>query len=135
MRLKGFPDSHQDLVEDATRAFAFLGTIMEDGSPQVTPMWFNTDGENILINTARGRIKDRNMRRRPEVALAIVDPHNPYRYVQVRGKVIDYTEEGADEHINALCAKYTGQQVYPWKAPGEVRVRYTIKPKAINSKD
>jgi PPOX class probable F420-dependent enzyme len=135
MRLKGFPDNHQDLLEDSTRAFAFLSTIMEDGSPQVTPMWFNTDGEHILINTARGRIKDRNMRQRPQVALAIVDPQDPYRYVQVRGTIIDQTEEGADDHINALCYKYTGREVYPWKAPGEVRVRYTIQPKAFSPKD
>jgi PPOX class probable F420-dependent enzyme len=135
MRLKGFPESHQDLLEDSKRAFAFLGTIMADGSPQVTPMWFNTDGEHILINTARGRVKDRNMRLRSAVALAIVDPQNPYRYVQVRGNVIHFTEEGADEHINALCAKYTGQKVFPWKKPGEVRVRYIIQPKAFSPKD
>jgi len=135
MTLKSFPDSHRDLLDDDKRAFAFLGTIMDDGSPQVTPIWFNTDGENILINTARGRVKDRNMRQRPEVALAIIDPQNPYRYVQVRGIVVDATEEGADQHINALSAKYTGQPVYPKKAPGEVRVRFTIQPKAFNTKD
>ena len=74
------------------------------------------------------------MRQRSEVALAIVDPQDPYRYVQVRGAVIAITEEGGDDHINALCAKYTGQLVYPWKAPGEVRVIYTIRPKSIFGK-
>lgn len=134
MSLEWFPESHQDLLRDDARAFAFLGTIMDDGTPQVTPVWFNTDGENILINSARGRVKDRNMRQRSEVALAIVDPQDPYRYVQVRGAVIAITEEGGDDHINALCAKYTGQLVYPWKAPGEVRVIYTIRPKSIFGK-
>jgi PPOX class probable F420-dependent enzyme len=128
-----FPESHRDLFEDAKPAFAFLATIMDDGSPQVTPMWFNTDRENILVNTARGRVKDRNMRQRPEVAMAIVDPDDPYRYVQVRGTVIGYTEEGADEHINALSAKYMGKEVYPSKSPEEVRIKYTIRPKSITS--
>jgi len=135
MPISWFPESHQDLLRDDVRAFAFLGTIMDDGTPQVTPVWFNTDGENILINSARGRVKDRNMRQRPEVALAIVDPQDPYRYVQVRGTVIAITEEGGDDHINALCAKYTGKPVYPWKASGEVRVIYTIRPKSTFLKE
>jgi PPOX class probable F420-dependent enzyme len=132
MLSKKISDEYRDLFEDETRAFAFLGTIMHDGSPQVTPVWFNTDGENILINSARGRVKDRNMRARPQVALAIVDPQDPYRYVQVRGKVVELNEEVGDEHIDALAAKYINQQEYPWKAPGEVRVRYTILPKSVS---
>lgn len=130
-----FPESRRDLFDDKKRAFAFLSTIMEDGSPHVTPMWFNSDGEKILINTARGRVKDHNMRVRPDVALAIVDPEDPYRYIQVRGTVIHYTEEGGDEHINALSFKYTGNAVYAGKAPGEVRVRYTIRPKSFSPKE
>src|SRR5574339_127684 len=95
-----------DLLNDETKAFAFLGTTMPDSSPQVTPIWFNTDGEHILINTAKGRQKDRNMRARPQVALTILDPKKPYRYIQIRGVIVETTEEGAAEHISALSRKY-----------------------------
>lgn len=128
-----FPEEHRDLLEDEKRAFAFLGTVMDDGTPQVTPVWFNTDGEYILINSAKGRVKDSNMRARPEVALAIVDPEDPYRYIQVRGTVVEFSEEAGDEHINALAAKYINKQVYPGKSPGEVRVRYAVRPKSVSS--
>ena len=80
--LKEVPENFLDLLADETRAFAYLATVMKDGSPQVTPVWFNTDGEYILVNSAKGRVKDRNMRKRPQVALAIADPKNPYRYMQ-----------------------------------------------------
>jgi PPOX class probable F420-dependent enzyme len=115
-----------DLIEDGTRAYAFLGTIMPDGSPQVTPVWFNTDDEHILINSAEGRVKDRNMRARPAVAMTIIDMKNPYRYLQVRGRVVEITEEGAVDHISTLSVKYTGG---PFSVPaGETRVIYKIKP-------
>ncbi len=122
------PDSHRDLLTDEKRAFVFLGTTMSDGSPQVTPIWFSTDGTHILINTAVGRVKDRNMRSRPTVALCIADPANPYRYLQLRGKVIERTLKGADEHIDALSAKYTGNPKYQNRQPGQVRVIYKILP-------
>jgi PPOX class probable F420-dependent enzyme len=115
-----------DLVEDETKAFAFLSTIMPDGSPQVTPVWFNTDADHILINSAKGRVKDRNMRARPAVAMTIMEMENPYRYLQVRGRVVEITEEGAVEHINTLSAKYFGR---PFSLhQGEIRVIYKIKP-------
>lgn len=133
MLSKRIPEEYRDLLEDGKRAFAFLGTIMPDGSPQVTPVWFNTDGDHILINSARGRVKDRNMSARPDVSLAIIDPDDPYRYIQVRGTVIEQNEEAGDEHINALASKYINQKVYPWKSPGEVRVRYTILPKSVST--
>jgi PPOX class probable F420-dependent enzyme len=115
-----------DLLDDQTRAFAFLGTIMPDGSPQVTPVWFNTDGDEFLINSAKGRVKDQNMRARPDVALAIMDLDDPYRYLQVRGTVVEITEEGALEHINILSGKYFGR---PFSLPeGEIRVIYKIRP-------
>jgi PPOX class probable F420-dependent enzyme len=94
------PESHRDLLRDDIRAFVYLATQMADGSPQVTPVWFNTTGEYILVNSAKGRVKDKNMRRHPMVALCIQDPANPYRYVQVRGKVVEITEEDADAHID-----------------------------------
>jgi PPOX class probable F420-dependent enzyme len=123
--LKEFPDAFQDLLEDETRAFAYLATVMADGSPQVTPVWFNTDDEYLLVNSARGRVKDRNMRKRPQVALAIADPKNPYRYAQVRGTVVDFTEQMAAEHIDALAKKYTGADQYA--NARDDRVMYKIK--------
>ena len=91
--MKAIPESHQDLLKDETKAFVYLATIMKDGSPQVTPIWFNTDGEYILHQFGKGRVKDKNMRARPNVALCIADPKNPYRYMQIRGKVVEITME------------------------------------------
>ncbi len=125
------PESFRDLVAFEKRAFAHLATVMPDGSPQVTPVWFDYDGTYILINSARGRVKDRNLRRNPHVALAISDPANPYRYLQIRGRVVEITEEGADAMIDRLSYKYTGQPVYPWRRPGEQRVTYKILPLRI----
>ncbi len=122
--MKGFPESHKDLLEDATRAFAYLATLMPDGSPQLTPLWFNTDGEYCLVNSSKGRVKDRNMRQDPRIALVIADPKDPYRFVQVRGRVAEVTEKGGLDHINALSMKYHGK---PWTArAGQVRVIYKI---------
>ena len=90
------PEELQDLLTDKKKAYVYLATLMSDGSPQVTPVWFNTDGEHILINSAVGRVKDRNMRAHPNIALCITDPADPYRYIQIRGKVVEYTTEGAD---------------------------------------
>lgn len=129
--MKNFPKKFQDLLKDETRAFAFLGTTMPNGSPQVTPLWFNVDGDFILINSAQGRQKDLNMRARPNVALAIVDPKDPYRYFQIRGKVVKVTEEGGDAHIHALSHKYRGRDYTLVK--GQVRVIYKIQPKKFSS--
>lgn len=125
--MNAIPESHRDLLQDQTAAFAYLATLMPDGSPQLTPLWFNTDGEFILINSALGRVKDRNMRARPRVAILIVDPKNPfYRYLQVRGRVVEVTEHGSLDHINALSLKYHGK---PWTpVRGQTRVIYRILP-------
>ena len=121
-----FPSEYQDLFRDETKALLYLATIMPDGSPQVTPVWFNTDGEYILINTNEGRVKDRNMKARPQVAMVIQDPSDPYRYLQIRGEVAEYTREGADEHINQLSLKYDNQ---PWTyRKGQKRIIYKIRP-------
>jgi PPOX class probable F420-dependent enzyme len=101
---------------------------MPDGSPQVTPVWCDYDGQHVLINSAKGRVKDRNMRRDPRVGLDIVDPDNPYRHLSIRGRVVSIDENGADEHIDKLAKKYLGQERYPRRAPGEVRVIYKIEP-------
>lgn len=126
------PDSHLDLIKDETRAFASLATLMNDGSPQNTPIWFNTDGTHILINSAEGRVKDRNMRRNPRVAVVITDPKDPYRYIQIRGKVVEITTKGAREHIDRLSKKYTGRDIYTSGPADEIRVTYKILPESIS---
>lgn len=128
------PESHLDLLEDETKAFGCLATLMKDGSPQLTPIWFNTDGKHILINSAKGRVKDRNMRRDPRVAFVIVDPSNPYRYIQVCGKIIEITTKGAREHIDALAKKYRGLDKYSSGSAEEVRVTYKILPEKITAR-
>lgn len=120
------PEKYLDLFEK--RAFAHLATLMPDGRPQVTPVWCDFDGTYIRINSAKGRQKDRNMRRDPRVALSLQDPGNPYRYLEIRGRVVDITEEGADAHIDSLAKKYLGVDTYPYRGRGEVRVMYKIKP-------
>lgn len=125
------PKDYLDLLKDETKAYLFLATTMADGSPQVTPVWFSAEGEHILVNTAKGRVKDRNMRARPHVALVIQDPATPYRYLQIRGRVDGITEEGGDEHINALSLKYDGK---PWKkTEGQTRVIFKIFPEHVDA--
>ncbi len=121
-----FPTEFLDLLHEETKALLYLATIMPDGSPQVTPVWFSTDGEHVLINTNEGRTKDRNMKARPRVAMTIQDPKIQDRYLGIRGEVIGYTKEGADEHINQLSLKYYGR---PWNyRKGQQRIIYRIKP-------
>jgi PPOX class probable F420-dependent enzyme len=125
------PDKFADLFKK--KAFANLGTLMRDGSPQVTPVWCDYDGKHIRVNSALGRVKDKNIRRDPRVALSIQDPENPYRYLEVRGKVVDISQNGADDHIDSLAQKYLGQAKYPGRRPGEVRVLYKIEPEKFSS--
>ena len=121
-----FPKDFLDLVDKDSKALLFLATIMPDGSPQVTPVWFDTDGEYILINTNEGRVKDKNMKVRPKVAMSIQDPNDMYRYLGLRGEVVNYTTEGADEHINKLSLRYGNKQ---WKyREGQRRIIFKIKP-------
>lgn len=128
---QAIPDSHKDLLEKA--AFGSLGTLMKDGQPQVTPVWVDYDGKYVRINSAKGRVKDINMRRDPRVSISLQDPANPYRYLEIRGKVVEITENGADDHINKLSQKYLGKPVYPFRQPGEVRVTYKIEPQKVSS--
>ena len=117
-------EKYQDLFDK--KAFAHLATVGANGKPQVTPVWCDFDGTHVRINTARGRVKDKNLKANPRVALSILDPDNPYRYVQVQGRVTEMTEQGADQHIDALAKKYIGQDRYPYRQPGEVRVLVKI---------
>ena len=132
MSLKKIPEFHSDLIGDESPAYAYLATIMQDGTPQLTPVWFNTDGEYILINSAKGRVKDKNMRSRPQVALVIHDPKNPYRYIQVRGVISEIKGEGARQHINDLALKYTGKAGFTIKDPDEVRLIYKLIPENVH---
>ena len=125
------PEKYRDLFQK--KAFCSLGTLMPDGSPQVTPVWCDFDGTHVIVNSAKGRRKDTNMRRDPRVSLAIIDPDNPYRYLEVRGRVDEITETGADAHIDKMAKKYIGMDKYPHRQPGEVRVLYRIKPERISS--
>jgi PPOX class probable F420-dependent enzyme len=120
------PEKYLDLFDK--KAFAHLATLMPDGTPQVTPVWCDYDGTYILFNSAKGRQKDKNIRRNPAVALSLQDSDNPYRYLEVRGRVAEITEEGADQHIDKLAKKYLGVDKYPGRQPGEVRVIYKVKP-------
>jgi PPOX class probable F420-dependent enzyme len=122
---------YSDLLSDDQKALAHLGTVMPSGAPQVTPVWFDYDGTYFRVNSAKGRVKDRNMRRNPAVALSIVDPRNSYRYLGVLGRVVDITEQGADAHIDRLSKKYLGKDRYPNRRADEVRVIYKIAPERI----
>lgn len=121
-----FPQEFLDLLTEESKALLYLATLMPDGSPHVTPVWFDSDGEYILINTNEGRAKDRNMKARPYVAMTIQDPNDTYRYLGIRGEVVGYTREGADEHINKLSLKYDNK---PWvRRENQRRVTFKIKP-------
>ena len=120
---------YRDILDK--KAFAHVATVGPDGTPQVTPVWIDFDGRHVRFNTARGRVKERNLRSNPKVALAVQDPDNPYRYLQVRGRVAEMTEQGADAHIDALAKKYIGQDHYPWRRPGEVRMTVKIMPERV----
>ena len=119
-----FPDKYLDLFQK--KAFGAFTTLMPDGSPQTTPVWVDYQNGEIWINSALGRQKDKDVRRDPRVAIAIMDPDNPYRYVGVRGHVREITQDGADAHIDKMAKKYLGQDTYPYRQPGEQRVIYKI---------
>jgi PPOX class probable F420-dependent enzyme len=123
--------TYRDLLEK--KAFAHVATVGADGRPQVTPVWVDYDGRYLVFNTAKGRIKARNLERNAKVAVAIQDPDNPYRYVQVRGRVAEMTERGADDHIDRLAKKYLGQDKYPGRKPGEVRVIVRVEPERLQA--
>ena len=129
--MASIPDNYLDLVQQK-KAFANLATVMADGSPQVTPVWFDYTNGAIRVNTAKGRVKSRTLRPGAPVALAILDPDNPYRYIQIRGRVSGAVEQGADAHIDSLAKKYLGKDTYPFRQPGEVRVMYDIEPVSVS---
>jgi len=123
---QAIPEKYRDLF--TKKAFASLATLMPDGQPQVTPVWCDVEGDLVIINTAKGRQKDRNLRRDPRVALSIIDPDNPYRYLELRGRVAEITEQGAAAHIDKMAKKYLGVDKYPYKNQDEIRVIFKIQP-------
>lgn len=111
--------------------FGFIASLMNDGSPQLTPVWIDYDGQFLLVNTAEGRTKQKNFARDPRVAISVIDQNNPYSMISVRGKVIQQTSDGADEHIDRLAKRYLGVDKYPFRAPDEKRIILKIKPEKV----
>ena len=126
------PASHSDLLTTKL-AFAHISTLNADGSPQVTPVWIDFDGTHVVFNTAKGRVKAKNLAREPRVALSIADPDNPYRYLGIQGRVVEITEAGGDAHIDKLAKKYLGKDSYPFRAPGEVRLIVKVAPDKVHT--
>jgi PPOX class probable F420-dependent enzyme len=126
------PTAFLDLLTQK-KALAHIATLQPDGSPQVTPVWFDYTHGVVRVNTAKGRIKARNMAEGSKVALSIVDPDNDYRYIQIRGTVTKETTDGAEAHIDSLAKKYLDKDVYPWRDPKQTRVIYEITPAAVNA--
>ncbi|MBX3569877.1 MAG: PPOX class F420-dependent oxidoreductase [Rhizobiaceae bacterium] len=108
-----------------------LTTLNDDGSPSTSPVWVAVDGDDLIVNSAVGRLKDRNVRRDPRVAFSAVDPANDYHALMVQGRVVEISTEGADDQIDALAKKYLGKDKYPFRQPGEVRVNYRIRPEKV----
>jgi PPOX class probable F420-dependent enzyme len=125
------PEKFLDLF--TKKSLAHLATLMPSGEPQVTPVWIDFDGENVVFNTAVGRQKDKNLQRDGRVALSIADPDNPYRYIEVRGRVRERTTSGADAHIDKMAKKYLDKDKYPFRQPDEARVIFKITPTHVTS--
>lgn len=130
--MAAIPEKYLDLLQTDKKSFAHIATVQPDGTPQVTPVWFDYTGGKLRVNSAKGRVKVRNMTEGAPVALSILDPENPYRYLQVRGRVARVTEDGARAHIDALSHKYLGKD-YPYMQPGDVRVMFEIEPTAAQA--
>ena len=111
----------------ARPVLASLATLNPDGSPQITPLWIDLDGDHVVFNTAQGRVKARNLEKDARVAVSVIDPDDPYNVVALRGTVTEVTTDGADAHIDALAKKYLGVDSYPMRREGEVRIRVTVR--------
>jgi PPOX class probable F420-dependent enzyme len=125
------PSSHADILHK--KAFAHFATLMADGTPQVSPVWVDEKDGFLLINSAEGRVKDKNVHRNPNVALSVTDPDNPYRMLAIRGRVVEITRDGADAHIDKMAKKYMDKDTYPFRRPDEVRVIYRIEPESVSA--
>lgn len=125
------PASHRDILEG--KNFAYIATLMPGGAPQNTPVWIDVDGDIVVFNTADGRQKARNLDRDGRVAIAVHDSENPYRYLQIRGHVVEKAFEGADAHIDKLAKKYMGVDLYPGHTDTEKRVIYRIQADSVQT--
>lgn len=123
------PANARHLLEG--KQFAHVATLMEDGSPQVSPVWIGTEDGHVVFNTAEGRLKPKNLRRDPRVAISIANQENPYESLLIRGRVVEITEEGADEDIDALAKRYLDADSYPFRQPGEKRLIVRIEPQKV----
>ena len=123
------PESHLDILKG--KNFAHVATLMKNGAPQVTPIWVDFDGTHVVLNTAEGRQKVRNLDRDGRIAISVHDQENPYRYIQIRGEVTGHSTNGADAHIDKLAKKYMNLDAYPYRNPAEQRVIYTIQPEHV----
>jgi PPOX class probable F420-dependent enzyme len=117
------------------RALAHVATVMDDGTPQVTPVWVDYEGDDIVINTAEGRLKPRNLRRDPNVAISMTDPDDPYEMVAIRGHAREITEADADEHIDEMAKKYLDEDSYPFRREGEKRLKVYIEPERVSGRE
>ncbi len=120
------PSGYADLLQST--ALANVATIGPHGEPQVNPVWFGWDGEHVLFSQTKGRQKYHNVQREPRIALSIVDPANPFRYLEIRGKIARIDEDPDFAFINSMAKKYMGKDEYPFHQPGDVRVVLVIEP-------
>ncbi|MFL5732151.1 MAG: PPOX class F420-dependent oxidoreductase [Chloroflexia bacterium] len=120
------PDSYKDLLRST--AVANVATIGPHGEPQVNPVWFDWDGETLLFSQTKTRQKIKNIAREPRVAISIVDPANPYRYLEIRGVVVEVVDDSNNKFINSMAKKYMDQDVYPWNQPNDERVVVKVRP-------
>lgn len=123
------PEQAEHLLEGEN--FATVSTVMEDGSPQVSTVWIDAEDGEVVFNTAEGRVKPRNIRRDPRVAISVHDEEKPYEQLLIRGEA-ELDHEGADEHIDFLAKKYLGKDTYPFRQPGEKRVKVRVKPEKVS---
>jgi PPOX class probable F420-dependent enzyme len=128
---KSIPAEYRDLF--SKRAYASLGTLRSDGSPQVTPVWCDVDGDRVIVNTAKDRHQDKNIRHDCRVAVIIIDPGNPYRYLEIRGRAVEVHDRDAGRHLDQMAGKYLGSGTYTYRRPGEVRIIYEIEADRINT--
>ncbi len=124
-------DAQKKLLAEGQN-FAQLATVNKDGSPQVTPVWIDFDGTYVLVNSEQRRRKTRNVKRDPRVAVTILEPGNPYQYMEIRGRVAEVTTDGAAAHIDKMAKKYLGQDKYPYNQPDDVRVIFKIEPERLH---
>jgi PPOX class probable F420-dependent enzyme len=123
-------EKHKKLITD--KNFGHIATLNQDGSPQVTPVWIELDGNHLVVNSEQKRKKVRNLKRDPRVSVSIQNAENPYQYIEIRGRAVEITDKGGFEGIDRLSAKYTGQEKYPGNAPGDVRIVIRIEPEHIS---